>query len=406
MKLKINDIVLDKDLIMREELDSETIDNYTECFEQLPPIVVYETEEQGMVLADGFHRLHAAKKLGIREIEVVIKKGDYRDATEYAALANLKHGKALTRKEKRKVIETMLKLRTERSDRWIAEDIGISSHTVESARERLELGVQIAHLNELIGKDGKTYPREIQKTIEKKEEEKDPLEGKMVCGDALGILTDGGFITNNSCDLIYVDPPYSVLGEDWDKWNSKEEFLAFTKGWLSLVVPKMKTTGRLYVSFAQDFLYDLLGIAKDFDKLVFGNIIIWNRRNVFTKPRDNHRYIITYEPVVYFRGKDAEPLNFSQFGEEQGDVWQIAVPQSNFKEDKKIHPAQKPLELLERIIRTGSKRGDLIFDPFAGVGTTGVAAWKLARDFRLVENEEIYFNQARERILSHMQEKK
>ena len=62
------------------------------------------------------------------------------------------------------------------------------------------------------------------------------------------------------------------------------------------------------------------------------------------------------------------------------------------------HPTQKPLALLERIITASTKEGDVIFDPFMGSGTTGVAAVKLRRSFVGIDNTEEYCELAKRRI--------
>ena len=113
------------------------------------------------------------------------------------------------------------------------------------------------------------------------------------------------------------------------------------------------------------------------------------RNNNKHSNRKLYRY--SYEPIFYLYGKDAEPLNFTPdtYGEVQNTVWTIATPQSNFNEGK-LHPAQKPIELLERIIKTGSKIGDKVLDPFAGSGTTGIVCEKLGRDYILIEKENKY----------------
>ncbi len=160
-ELKLNDIRIDENLNVRELLDEDTITRYMECFEQLPPIVVFETDD-GYLLADGFHRYEVAKRLEREAIDAEVKLGGYDDAKEYAAIANLKHGKPLTRAERGKAVEVMLKLHTERSDSWIADDMGVSKNTVAKYREELESGCQIDRLNKLIGRDGKEYPREIK----------------------------------------------------------------------------------------------------------------------------------------------------------------------------------------------------------------------------------------------------
>ena len=78
-------------------------------------------------------------------------------------------------------------------------------------------------------------------------------------------------------------------------------------------------------------------------------------------------------------------------------VWQFTPPNKLEKTFGK-HPTQKPLALLERCILAASNPGDLIFDPFMGSGTTGVAAVQMGRDFIGIEREERYFDIACRRI--------
>ena len=160
MRLAIGNIIIDKELNVRNQLYNDTIDGYMDCFDQLPPVVVFATDE-GNLLADGFHRIKAAKKLGLTEIEADVKQGTRKDAEEYAVLANLKHGKPLTRKERQKAIKRMLILHPERANNWIAEELGVSDMTVKKYREELESASQIGKVDEFLGKDGKVYPREI-----------------------------------------------------------------------------------------------------------------------------------------------------------------------------------------------------------------------------------------------------
>ena len=80
-------------------------------------------------------------------------------------------------------------------------------------------------------------------------------------------------------------------------------------------------------------------------------------------------------------------------------VWQIAPPNKVEKTFGK-HPTQKPLALLERCIQAASNKGDLIFDPFMGSGTTGIAAVNMNRNFIGFEIDEKYFEIAKKRIKS------
>ena len=174
-EISLVDIIVDKKLNVREKLDDETIERYMESFHQLPPVVVFEVDEEELLLSDGFHRVEAAKRLEIDEIEVEVKQGTRQDAEEYAALANLKHGKPLTRAERKEAVVRLLKLRPERANQWIAQDMGVSDMTVKKYREEMESMSQIRTLDYFIRKDGKRYPRNIeQPQADEKETEVKP----------------------------------------------------------------------------------------------------------------------------------------------------------------------------------------------------------------------------------------
>lgn len=391
-ELEINKIIADRSLNVRQALDDELVAIYQEVYDSLPPVSVFDTES-GLILADGFHRLAAARRLKRKTVKAEVRKGSYRDAVEYAALANLKQGKNLNRTERRTVIEVMLKLHPERADNWIAEDVGASDHTVRAIREELETASQIAKLDKVWGRDGKVYPREQAQP--EKAREVDLWDGKIFRGDALDILRKD-IIPSGSIDLAFVDPPYFILGEEWDKqWKSKGEYLNWTRAWLGLVIEKLKPTGRLFVSFSEELMFDFPPLAKGLP-ILFEQTLIWNYKNNF-KPHNRTGYKHLFEPVFYLRMPKSGELSFSVYGEEQGDVWNIALPQSNYTEGR-YHKAQKPLELLLCIIRTASGAGDVVLDPFAGSGTTGVAAHQLGRDFRLIEIDAKNITTIRERL--------
>lgn len=74
----------------------------------------------------------------------------------------------------------------------------------------------------------------------------------------------------------------------------------------------------------------------------------------------------------------------------------ICMGEERIKEPN--HPTQKPVKVLEHVIKLASKEGDLVFDPFMGVGSTGVAALNLDRKFIGVEIDEKYFKAAEIRL--------
>jgi len=174
--IRVDSIVMDERLMFREKIDEELIESYYERYRNgfyMPPIKVYEVKNVGRLLVDGFHRLTAAKKANLEYIDAVLEYGSYDDAEWAAANANLTHGKALNRKERRKVAALYLKRYPERSDSWIAEDVGLSDKTVAEVRRELEEKSLIPMLDQFKTKDGRTYPRTISKTSKKEPSKKE-----------------------------------------------------------------------------------------------------------------------------------------------------------------------------------------------------------------------------------------
>ena len=95
-------------------------------------------------------------------------------------------------------------------------------------------------------------------------------------------------------------------------------------------------------------------------------------------------------------------FNYEVMKDENGvkqlkNVWRMMPPNT---EEKKLgkHPTQKPVSLVARCLRVSTNSGDLIVDPFAGSGTTGVAALQLGRNFQGCEREEEYVRLAAKRL--------
>jgi site-specific DNA-methyltransferase (adenine-specific) len=251
-------------------------------------------------------------------------------------------------------------------------------------------------------KKGKTSKKQAVNQIKQQRQKERLIEKAIEVKSLRGEILQGDFfseidkVQDNSIDLLFVDPPYGVLDETWDKID----IVDFTEHWLVAVMPKVKPTGRIYICFSQVYLFELYKILEknNFYGFKFGQLLIWQYLNN-NKPSNRKLYRYSYEPIYYLYGFDAPELNFTSdtYGETQNTVWTIATPQSNFAEGK-YHPAQKPIELLERIIKTGSKENDLVLDPFAGSGTAGVACEKLNRNYILIEKEQEYIDIARGRL--------
>ena len=113
-------------------------------------------------------------------------------------------------------------------------------------------------------------------------------------------------------------------------------------------------------------------------------LILYNKKraNYNKKERDNSYWRPSTDKNVYIQSYTNYPTTVLEFA----------------KPTKAIHPTQKPLALLERIIQASTKPDAIVFDPFMGSGTTGVAALKLGRKFVGVDSEKAYCELAEKRI--------
>jgi hypothetical protein len=155
--LPLDDLVLDPNLNLRDRLDDETVERYMEAWDRMPPVTVFEVDGRWLI-ADGFHRHAAAVTAGRRTIRAEVRSGTFAEALDFVAGANLFHGLPLTRAERRRAIEVKLRLHHERSDRSLAEELGVGRELVAKIRRQLVEGGQVPAGATRVGSDGKTYP--------------------------------------------------------------------------------------------------------------------------------------------------------------------------------------------------------------------------------------------------------
>ena len=112
----------------------------------------------------------------------------------------------------------------------------------------------------------------------------------------------------------------------------------------------------------------------------WSTFVIW-AKNTFTLGRADYQR--QYEPILYGWKEGGD--HYWCGARDQGDVWFVDKPARN-----DLHPTMKPVALVERAIRNSSKSRDVVLDPFAGSGTTLIAAEKTGRAARLVELDPAY----------------
>lgn len=216
--------------------------------------------------------------------------------------------------------------------------------------------------------------------------------------DYMNALDD---IPDKSVDVVITDPPYkftSTKGGGFyakDNPDKQREYLDSLQNlkcadfnpklFLYMIKPKLK---KIYIyAFCNKYLLkDYIQWAED-NKCSY-DVLVMAKSNPI--PAYHNHYMSDLEYVVVIREKG------TYFSEEKDiDIyrkWFIASC------SKKFHPAQKPVELIKRFVRVSSAEGDVIFDPFMGSGTTGVACKELGRDFIGCEIDRKYYDIALERI--------
>ena len=240
----------------------------------------------------------------------------------------------------------------------------------------------------------------------------DPID-QIVCGDAFKILER---LAPKKFDLLFADPPYNLnksFGRSTFKETTSDEYEAWLESWLSLCVSLLKPTASIYIcgdwrsssaiqragsryfklrnrvtwerekgrgakrnwkNAAEDIWFFTVG-----DEYTFNLDAVKQRRRVIAPYRENG-IPKDWNETAGGNFRDTHPSN----------IWtDISVPFWSMPENTD-HPTQKPEKLLAKLILASTDAGDLILDPFAGVGTTAVVAKKLGRRFMAVESEEDY----------------
>jgi site-specific DNA-methyltransferase (adenine-specific)/adenine-specific DNA-methyltransferase len=243
-------------------------------------------------------------------------------------------------------------------------------------------------------------------------------------GDSFDLLRK---VEDESVDLIVCDGPYGVTQNDWDRIPSIQEFnLDLIKRFSS----KLKEGGSLYL-FGKSDCIDFIDYRP---YLTLKSKIIWYQPSRLAQGRLN--FTNNYDIICYFiKGKKPSQFNlddirvpqlvelehrlrcenvpsvkngkfgktkFNDDGKNPGNVWgDIKGLTYNSKElvcRDALNTIQKPEKLIERIVLASSSKGDLVLDPFSGVGTCPVVCKRLGRRFLGFEMDETFVDMSNERL--------
>ncbi|MCH1964348.1 site-specific DNA-methyltransferase [Clostridium perfringens] len=230
---------------------------------------------------------------------------------------------------------------------------------------------------------------------------------KLYKGDCLELMKD---IPDKSIDMILCDLPY---GTTWSKWDSIidfkklwEEYNRICKGAIVLFSSQPFTT-KLINSNIKNFKYTWYWI-----KNIKGNYLNAKRQplrqleeiNVF----DKHNYYpqgIKKVNKISKRGSSAKTTmqNYSNEWVQENEGYPSNILYFDLDKEK-FHPTQKPIDLLQYLIKTYTNEGELVLDNCMGSGSTGVACLNTNRKFIGMEKEDKYFDIAKERIVNTYKE--
>ena len=236
---------------------------------------------------------------------------------------------------------------------------------------------------------------------------------RTIIGDTFKVLP---LLPPNSVDLVIADPPYNLTksfnGTTFAK-RKKSDYEEYTRQWLRGVKSLLKDTGSIYVCCDWGTSLIIGNVLEEFFSV--RNRITWQREKGrgakanwkngmediwFATNSDNFTFNLD---AVKIRKKIVAPYRVDgktkDWTESQNGNYRDTCP-SNFWDDISIpfwsmpentaHPTQKPEKLIAKIMLASSSKGDVIFDPFLGSGTTSVVAKKLHRHFLGVEIEPQY----------------
>jgi len=222
-------------------------------------------------------------------------------------------------------------------------------------------------------------------------------------GDCLERMKE---IESGTVDMILTDPPYElskskgggmmgrdnrefmqevnsmdmVNGFNFNKFIEQSKRLFKTKQHFCCVFTCSTKQLHMYISFAEDNGYQY-GIG------------VWNKTN--PTPLCNCKYLNDVEYWIYIKGKKSKIL-----GSYESKSMVFTSPINKKDKNEYGHPTCKPVDLMEKFIINHSVIESVIFDPFIGSGTTGVAAKNLNRKFIGIEMDDKYFEIAKNRIMS------
>lgn len=205
-------------------------------------------------------------------------------------------------------------------------------------------------------------------------------------------------LQDHTIDLIVTDPPYQIYTTGGgiylqDDKKYVKELDAISNGFSEEILDQMCRLMKkinIYLFCSQKQIIPLLDYFVTRRGCNY-NIISWHKTNPI--PACGNKYLTDTEYILFFRERGVKI-----YGNYKTKKTWYATPLNVADKKKYDHPTIKPVDILQNLIVNSSKEGELVLDPFMGVGSTGVACKHLGRDFVGIEIDKTYYDTAVERI--------
>ncbi|HEY2251849.1 MAG TPA: site-specific DNA-methyltransferase, partial [Planctomycetaceae bacterium] len=269
--------------------------------------------------------------------------------------------------------------------------------------------------------------------------------GKIHQGDCIDLMQQ---MPAGTIDLVFADPPFNI-GYEYDQYHDRrddEAYVAWSRAWIAEVHRVLKPGGTFWLSIGDEYAAELKVAAEHQVGFFTRSWVVWyytfgvnctkkfsrshvhlfhfvKDENNFTFHSDDPQVRVPSARALVYADKRANPAgrlpddtwivrpaaddswvlrpqDLPAGFQPTDDTWYYARVAGTFKERQGFHGCQMPEQLLGRIVRTGSNPGDIVFDPFAGSGTTLAVAKKLGRDWMGCELSAEYVRAASERLAS------
>jgi site-specific DNA-methyltransferase (adenine-specific) len=231
------------------------------------------------------------------------------------------------------------------------------------------------------------------------------------CGDCLELMKE---LPDKSVDMILCDLPYGTTACKWDTIIPFEPLWACYKRIVKDNVAIVLTASQPFTTKLISSNYDMYRYNWVYEKSY--SVGFMNANKMPLKSFEDicvfYKKLPVYNPQGVIevnrkkvRKKDKETTAYNDMGLKDGEYTQkfANYPRDIIKaipKEKTIHPTQKPVALMEYLIKTYTNEGDTVLDNCMGSGTTGVACKRLGRDFIGFELDPTYFDIAKNRIES------